>query len=102
VRPFVTSATIRPIVPATGMADGYEAFGGMRIGSGNRTTRNNPGPVPLCPPQIPHDLTWYRTRAAAVRSLATNHLSYGTALRGYILERWVFNLVHLASQQSFC
>jgi hypothetical protein len=22
--------------------------------------------VPLCPPQIPHDLTWDRTRAAAV------------------------------------
>jgi hypothetical protein len=21
-------------------------------------------PVPLCPPQIPHDLTWARTRAA--------------------------------------
>jgi hypothetical protein len=24
--------------------------------------------VPLCPPQIPHDLTWARTRAAAVGS----------------------------------
>jgi hypothetical protein len=24
--------------------------------------------VPLCPPQIPHDLTWVRTRAAAVGS----------------------------------
>jgi hypothetical protein len=68
VRPFVTSATIRPIVPATGMADGYAAFGGTRIGSGNRSTRANSGPVPLCPLQVPHDVTWDRTRAAAVRS----------------------------------
>jgi hypothetical protein len=34
----------------------------------------NPVPVLLCPPQIPHDLTWARTRAAA-----TSRLSYGTA-----------------------
>jgi hypothetical protein len=26
-----------------------------------------PVPVPLCPPQIPHKLTWDRTRASAVR-----------------------------------
>jgi hypothetical protein len=26
-----------------------------------------PVPVPLCPPQIPHGLTWARTRASAVR-----------------------------------
>jgi hypothetical protein len=25
-------------------------------------------PLPLCPPQIPHDLTWVRTRAAVVGS----------------------------------
>jgi hypothetical protein len=25
-------------------------------------------PVPLCPPQIPYDMTWARTRAAAVGS----------------------------------
>jgi hypothetical protein len=24
-------------------------------------------PVPLCPPQIPHDLTWAWTRAASLR-----------------------------------
>jgi hypothetical protein len=33
----------------------------MRIGRGNRSTRGKPAPVPLCPPQIPHDLTWDRT-----------------------------------------
>jgi hypothetical protein len=29
-------------------------------------TRRIPAPVSLCPPQIPHDLTWVRNRAAAV------------------------------------
>jgi hypothetical protein len=32
-------------------------IGGMKIGRGNRSTRKKPDPVPLCPPQIPHDLT---------------------------------------------
>jgi hypothetical protein len=48
--------------------DDYGAVGGMRIGRGNRSTRIKPAPVPLCPQQIPHDLTWDRTRAAAVGS----------------------------------
>jgi hypothetical protein len=48
--------------------DDYGAVGGMRIGRGNRSTRRKPAPVPLCPPQIPHDLTWDRARAAAVGS----------------------------------
>jgi hypothetical protein len=46
-----TSATSRPTVPAPSDYEGGE-FGG-----GNRTTRREPAPVPLCPPQIPHDLT---------------------------------------------
>jgi hypothetical protein len=37
--------------------DDCGAIGGMRIGSGNRSTRRKPVPVPLCPPQIPYDLT---------------------------------------------
>jgi hypothetical protein len=41
---------------------------GIRIGRGNRSTRRKPAPVPLCPPQIPHDLTLARTGAAAVGS----------------------------------
>jgi hypothetical protein len=40
------------------------AVGGMRIGRGNRSTRRKPAPMPLYPPQIQHDLTWPRTRAA--------------------------------------
>jgi hypothetical protein len=44
------------------------AVGGMKIDNGNRSTLREPAPVPLCPPQIPHYLTWARTRAAAVGS----------------------------------
>jgi hypothetical protein len=40
--------------------------GEIRIGRWNRSTRRKPAPVPLCPPQIPHYLTWARIRAAAV------------------------------------
>jgi hypothetical protein len=44
------------------------AVGGMIIGRGNRSTQRKPAQVPLCPPQIPHHLTWARTRAAIVGS----------------------------------
>jgi hypothetical protein len=44
--------------------NGCGAVGGMS-GKGKPSTRRNPAPVPLCSPQIPHDLTWARTRAAA-------------------------------------
>jgi hypothetical protein len=44
------------------------AIGGMRIGRGNQSTLRKPAPAPLCPPQIPHDQTWARTRAAEVGS----------------------------------
>jgi hypothetical protein len=52
--------------------DECESVGGMRIGKGNQSDRREPAPAPLCPPQIPHDLTLARTRAA-------NRLSYGAA-----------------------
>jgi hypothetical protein len=42
--------------------------GGIRIGWGNRSTRRDPTPVPLCPPHIAYHLTLDRTRAAAVGS----------------------------------
>jgi hypothetical protein len=55
----------RPIVPAPGGYDDGE-IGGM-IGSGNRSTRRKPAPMPLCPPQTLHAART-RTRAAAVGS----------------------------------
>jgi hypothetical protein len=45
----------------------FGAIGGMKIGSGNRSTRRS-APSPLCPSQIPYDQTWARTRAAVVGS----------------------------------
>jgi hypothetical protein len=39
----------------------------MKLTGENRRTRGEkPVPVPLCPPQIPHELTRDRTRASAV------------------------------------
>jgi hypothetical protein len=55
------------------------AVGGMRIGRGNWSTRRKPAPVPLCPSQIPHDLTPARTLGRCSGKPATNRLSYGTA-----------------------
>jgi hypothetical protein len=49
------------------------AFGGIKIGRGNRSTRIKPAPAPLCPPQIPLD----QTRGGKP---ATNRLSYGAAV----------------------
>jgi hypothetical protein len=63
--PFGTAATDWPIVPAPGDYDDGE-FGGMKIGKGNRSTRRNPAPAPLCTPQIPLDHTRDRTWAVAV------------------------------------
>jgi hypothetical protein len=65
--PLGTSATVG-LLDQPQIIDGYGAVGGMRIGRGNRSTRRKPAPVPRCPPQIPHDLTWDRTRAATVGS----------------------------------
>jgi hypothetical protein len=64
--PLGTSATNWPLYQPRMIDDEHGAVGGMRIGRGNRSTQRKPTPVQLCPPQIPHDLTWARTRAAAV------------------------------------
>jgi hypothetical protein len=61
--PLGTAVTNRPIVSAPGDCDDGE-IGGM-IGRGNRSTRRNPGPMPLCPPQTPHAART-RTRVAEV------------------------------------
>jgi hypothetical protein len=50
------------------MTDEYGAFGAMRNGKGDWSTRRKHAPVPLCPPQIQHDLTWGRTQATAAGS----------------------------------
>jgi hypothetical protein len=54
--PLGTSATNWPIVPAPGDYDDGE-IGRMMIGKGNRSTRRKPATVPLCPSQIPYEMT---------------------------------------------
>jgi hypothetical protein len=54
--PLGTSATVGLLYQPRMIYDDYGAVGGMKIGRGNRSTRRNPAPVSLCPPQIPHDL----------------------------------------------
>jgi hypothetical protein len=44
------------------------AIHGMKFGRRNRSTRRKSAPMPLCPPQIPHDQTRARTWSAAVGS----------------------------------
>jgi hypothetical protein len=51
-------------------------FSGMS-GRGNRSTQRKPAPVPLCSPQIPHDLTQAWTWATIVRSGEQPELRYG-------------------------
>jgi hypothetical protein len=58
------------------------AVGGT-LGRGNRNTHRKPAPVLLCPPQIPHNLTWARTRVAAV-----GRLTSWTTARPYSPAHW--------------
>jgi hypothetical protein len=59
--------------------DDCGAIGRMKIGRRNQSTLRKPAPVPLCPPQIPHDHTWAQTPGRRGGKPATNHLSYGAA-----------------------
>jgi hypothetical protein len=44
----------------------YGAVGGAIIGRGNRSIRRKPAAVPLGPPQILQDPTWYQSWFIAV------------------------------------
>jgi hypothetical protein len=57
------------------MDDDRGAVGGL-TGRGNRSTRRKPASVPLCPPQIPHDLN----RAAAVESPGLTIMAWPVSL----------------------
>jgi hypothetical protein len=67
--PISTAATTGLLYQPNIIDDGdCGAIGGMKIGRGKCSTRRKPAPMPLWPPQIPHDLTRAGTRAAAVGS----------------------------------
>jgi hypothetical protein len=54
------------------MINDRKEVGGMKTGGRNRSTDRKPAPMPLCPPQIPHNLTWDWTEpVAAVGSLTS-------------------------------
>jgi hypothetical protein len=78
---WVHSARRPPIgllyLPRGDFEDGE--FGGMMIGSRKRSTRKKPAPVPLCPPQIQHDLMGANPGRRGGKP-ETNCLNYGTAL----------------------
>jgi hypothetical protein len=63
--PLGTAATSALLYKPQMIDDGdCGAIDGMKIGKENRSTWRKPDPAPLCPPQIPHDQTRARTRAA--------------------------------------
>jgi hypothetical protein len=82
--PLGTSATVGLLYQPRMIDDDSGAVGGIRIGRGNRSTRRKPAPVPLCPPQIPHDLTWDRTRAAAVGSQRLTASAMAWPVKDYV------------------
>jgi hypothetical protein len=65
--PLGTAATTGLLYQPQVIDDGdCGAIGRIKFGKGNRSTGRKPAPVPICPPQIPHDQTRARTLAAAV------------------------------------
>jgi hypothetical protein len=64
--PLGTAATTGLLYQPKLIDDECGAIGGMKIGRAKRSTRHNPAPVPLFPPQIPRDQIRTGTRAAAV------------------------------------
>jgi hypothetical protein len=77
---WVHLAPLFGLLPQQRMMDDECGAVGEMSGRGNRSIRRKPAPVPRCPPQILHDVTWAQTRAAAVGSRqATDRLTYGTA-----------------------
>jgi hypothetical protein len=67
--PLGTAATTGLLYQPEMIDDGdCGKIGGIKLGRGNRSTRRKPAPAPLYAPQIPHDQTRARTRAAAVGS----------------------------------
>jgi hypothetical protein len=88
LRPLGTAATSGLLYKPQMIDEGdCGAIGGMNIGMGNRSTRRKPAPAPLCPPQILHDQTRARTRAAAVGSQL---LTAWAMAQPYTTYKWIW------------
>jgi hypothetical protein len=67
--PLGTLVTKCPVIqPRIVDDDECGAVGGVIIARRNGSTHRKPAPVPRCPPQIPHDLTWAQTRTTLVET----------------------------------
>jgi hypothetical protein len=68
--PFGTLVTLQPIVPAPDDRCWWLWSGWWNVNWQGKLkySERKPAPVPLCPPQIPHDLIWNQTRATPVGS----------------------------------
>jgi hypothetical protein len=73
------------------------AAGGMRTGRGNWGTRRKPVPEPLCPPQIPQDLSWNQTWATTV---GLPELWHGPILPGWTRFSSCMSSQHFRSLSS--
>jgi hypothetical protein len=71
---------------------GCETVGGM-TGRGNRSPQRKSAPVTHCPPQIPHDLTQARTRAAAIGLASLIRVEFLNQLIDWqLLKDWLSNI----------
>jgi hypothetical protein len=106
--PLDTSATDSPLYRPRMIKDKEcGAIDGIRIGRGNRSTRREPASVPLCPPQIPHDLTRARTWAASVEiwriTAWTMARSSKSGFYAVVLKNVVpMQIEHMTAPISFC
>jgi hypothetical protein len=66
------------------MDDGERGAVGGMSDRGNRSTLIKRATMSLCSPQIPHDLSWDRTRAAPGSRRLTNRLSYRSASFSFV------------------
>jgi hypothetical protein len=64
----------------------------MILAGEDQSTRRRTCPLPLCPLQIPHGLTWEQTQASVVRGWVPNHLSHGMAQKLSFFNQYVLLL----------
>jgi hypothetical protein len=78
--------------------DDCGANDGMKVGRGNRSTQRKTSPVSVCPPQIPHDQTRARIRAAAfITKYLFNLLTLSLLSNGFAASEWVKKRIHIKS-----
>jgi hypothetical protein len=75
--------------------DEYGAVAGMRIDRRNRSTREKPGMVTLCIPQVPQAPNCYRTRATTMGSWRLTALAIAQTFLPYFFLTRLFHFLSL-------